>query len=168
MTTIAGSWIGGGANQAAMTEVFAVDNNLFGMMVAVDIVASAFHPSLAPVGVLLAVLGYALGTYGRVGLRAASAAGGDVSCAWPWLTDWRIAEAQPLLGDRQASVAAVAFQARAGSGPGRLPPASFRTARPVHSQPSGLRALSSSADERVLVARQLAVTVGVARAEALV
>ena len=27
------------------------------------IVASAFHPSLAPVGVLLAVLGYALGTY---------------------------------------------------------------------------------------------------------
>lgn len=27
-------------------------------------VASAFHPSLAPVGVLLAVLGYALGTYG--------------------------------------------------------------------------------------------------------
>jgi uncharacterized membrane protein len=27
------------------------------------IVASAFHPSLAPVGVLLAVFGYALGTY---------------------------------------------------------------------------------------------------------
>ena len=28
------------------------------------VVASAFHPSLAPVGVLLAVLGYALGTFG--------------------------------------------------------------------------------------------------------
>ena len=28
------------------------------------IVAAAFHPSLASVGVLLAVLGYALGTYG--------------------------------------------------------------------------------------------------------
>jgi len=27
------------------------------------IVASAFHPALAPVGVLLAVLGYAVGTY---------------------------------------------------------------------------------------------------------
>jgi uncharacterized membrane protein len=27
------------------------------------VVASAFHPTLAPVGVLLAVLGYALGTY---------------------------------------------------------------------------------------------------------
>jgi len=30
------------------------------------IVASAFHPSLATVGVLLAVLGYALGTYGAL------------------------------------------------------------------------------------------------------
>ena len=28
------------------------------------VVASAFHPSLAAVGVLLAVLGYAVGTYG--------------------------------------------------------------------------------------------------------
>jgi uncharacterized membrane protein len=28
------------------------------------VVASAFHPTLAPVGVLLAVLGYAIGTYG--------------------------------------------------------------------------------------------------------
>ncbi len=30
------------------------------------VVASAFHPALAPVGVLLAVLGYALGTYGAI------------------------------------------------------------------------------------------------------
>ena len=30
------------------------------------IVAAAFSPSLAPVGVLLAVLGYALGTYGAL------------------------------------------------------------------------------------------------------
>jgi uncharacterized membrane protein len=30
------------------------------------IVASAFSPSLAPVGVLLAVLGYAMGTYGAL------------------------------------------------------------------------------------------------------
>ena len=28
------------------------------------VIASAFHPALAPVGVQLAVLGYALGTYG--------------------------------------------------------------------------------------------------------
>jgi uncharacterized membrane protein len=40
MATLAGSWIGGGANQAAMKEVFAVDDNLFGMMVAVDIIVA--------------------------------------------------------------------------------------------------------------------------------
>lgn len=42
------------------------------------IVASAFHVSLAPVGVLLAVLGYALGTYGAYlcGLLMQVAAGG--------------------------------------------------------------------------------------------
>lgn len=37
LSTIAGSWIGGGANQAAMKEVFEVGDNLFGMMVAVDV-----------------------------------------------------------------------------------------------------------------------------------
>jgi uncharacterized membrane protein len=35
-----------------------------GAAASAPVVASAFHPSLAPVGVLLAVLGYALGTYG--------------------------------------------------------------------------------------------------------
>ena len=30
------------------------------------VLAAAFHPSLAPVGVLLAVLGYALGTYAAI------------------------------------------------------------------------------------------------------
>jgi uncharacterized membrane protein len=30
------------------------------------VVASYFHPSLAPVGVLLAVVGYAMGTYGAI------------------------------------------------------------------------------------------------------
>ncbi len=40
MATVAGSWIGGSANQAAMKEVFAVDNNLFGMMVAVDVIVA--------------------------------------------------------------------------------------------------------------------------------
>ncbi|MDX1454989.1 MAG: DUF819 family protein, partial [Gammaproteobacteria bacterium] len=40
MTTIAGSWIGGGANQAAMKEVFEVGGPLFSTMVAVDIVVA--------------------------------------------------------------------------------------------------------------------------------
>ncbi|MFA5296984.1 MAG: DUF819 family protein, partial [Lutibacter sp.] len=30
------------------------------------VVAAAFHPSLASVGVLLAVFGYAIGTYGAI------------------------------------------------------------------------------------------------------
>ena len=37
MTAIAGSWIGGAANQAAMKEVFQIEPNVFGMMVAVDV-----------------------------------------------------------------------------------------------------------------------------------
>ena len=37
-----------------------------GRAASAPIVAAAFHPSLAPVGVLLAVLGYALGTYGAI------------------------------------------------------------------------------------------------------
>jgi uncharacterized membrane protein len=40
MATLAGSWIGGGANQAAMKEVFNVDNNLFGMFLAVDVIVA--------------------------------------------------------------------------------------------------------------------------------
>ena len=38
MTTIAGSWIGGGANQATMKEVFNVSDALFSKMVTVDII----------------------------------------------------------------------------------------------------------------------------------
>ncbi|MDX1442927.1 MAG: DUF819 family protein [Gammaproteobacteria bacterium] len=38
MTTIAGSWIGGGANQAAMKEVFEVGDAVFSQMVAVDVI----------------------------------------------------------------------------------------------------------------------------------
>jgi uncharacterized membrane protein len=40
MTAIAGSWIGGAANQAAMKEVFQIDANVFGVMVAVDVLIS--------------------------------------------------------------------------------------------------------------------------------
>ncbi len=40
MTTVAGSWIGGGANQAAMYEVFSPSNTMFGIMVTVDIIVA--------------------------------------------------------------------------------------------------------------------------------
>jgi uncharacterized membrane protein len=39
-TAVAGSWIGGGANQAAMKEVIQIDNDVFGSMVAVDVICA--------------------------------------------------------------------------------------------------------------------------------
>ena len=35
-SAVAGSWIGGAANQAAMKELFGVSDDLFGMMILVD------------------------------------------------------------------------------------------------------------------------------------
>lgn len=52
LTTVAGSWIGGGANQTAMKEVFEVGDDLFSVMVAVDVLVA---------NVWLAVLLYAAG-----------------------------------------------------------------------------------------------------------
>ena len=40
LSTIAGSWIGGGANQAAMLEIFKYNSNKYGAMVLVDIVVA--------------------------------------------------------------------------------------------------------------------------------
>ena len=40
LSTVAGSWIGGGANQAAMKEVFQVDDTIFSAMVAVDVIVA--------------------------------------------------------------------------------------------------------------------------------
>lgn len=40
LSTIAGSWIGGGANQAAMKEIFLVPDNLFATMIVVDVVVA--------------------------------------------------------------------------------------------------------------------------------
>jgi uncharacterized membrane protein len=40
MTTVAGSWIGGSANQTAMKEIFGVGDTLFSAMVAVDVIVA--------------------------------------------------------------------------------------------------------------------------------
>lgn len=40
MTTVAGSWIGGSANQASMKEIFKVQDSLFSLMVVVDILVA--------------------------------------------------------------------------------------------------------------------------------
>jgi uncharacterized membrane protein len=42
LSTIAGSWIGGGANQTAMLEVFGASPTLFGQMIAVDVLVANF------------------------------------------------------------------------------------------------------------------------------
>jgi len=63
LSTVAGSWIGGSANQAAMREVFEVPADMFGAMVAVDILVG---------GVWLAVMLWIAGNAER--LDAASGA----------------------------------------------------------------------------------------------
>jgi len=40
LTTVAGSWIGGSANQAAMKEIFKVGDGLFSAMIAVDVIVA--------------------------------------------------------------------------------------------------------------------------------
>ena len=40
LTTVAGSWIGGGANQTAMKEAFEVGDAVFSQMVAVDVIVA--------------------------------------------------------------------------------------------------------------------------------
>ncbi len=40
MTTVAGSWIGGGANQTAMKEIFGVGDDIFSVWIAVDVIVA--------------------------------------------------------------------------------------------------------------------------------
>ena len=40
LSTVAGSWIGGGANQAAMKEIYNVGDSLFGTMIVIDVIVA--------------------------------------------------------------------------------------------------------------------------------
>lgn len=51
LSTVAGSWIGGGANQAAMKEIFGPSNQLYSVMVAVDVVVAQFWMLVLLLGV---------------------------------------------------------------------------------------------------------------------
>ena len=51
MATVAGSWIGGGANQAAMYEVFSPSNTLFGIMITVDIIVAEIWMAFLLIGI---------------------------------------------------------------------------------------------------------------------
>lgn len=57
LTTVAGSWIGGGANQAAMKEVFEVGDDLFSAMITVDVIIA---------NIWMAFLLYGAGIHERV------------------------------------------------------------------------------------------------------
>lgn len=50
LATISGSWIGGGANQAAMLEVFGASKPLFGQMIAVDVLVANVWTALLLLG----------------------------------------------------------------------------------------------------------------------
>lgn len=50
-TTVAGSWIGGGANQAAMYEIFEVSDDLFSVMITVDVIVAEIWMAFLLLGV---------------------------------------------------------------------------------------------------------------------
>jgi uncharacterized membrane protein len=51
LATLAGSWIGGGANQAAMLEIYEYDQTLYGGMVLVDIVVANIWMAVLLLGI---------------------------------------------------------------------------------------------------------------------
>ena len=51
MTTIAGSWIGGGANQAAMYEIFKPSDHLYSIMITVDVLVAEVWMAIVLIGV---------------------------------------------------------------------------------------------------------------------
>ncbi len=51
MTTIAGSWIGGGANQAAMYEIFKPSDHLYSIMITVDVLVAEVWMAALLIGV---------------------------------------------------------------------------------------------------------------------
>ena len=51
MATVAGSWIGGGANQAAMYEIFGPSDKLYSVMITVDIIVAEIWMAFLLIGI---------------------------------------------------------------------------------------------------------------------
>lgn len=51
MTTVAGSWIGGGANQAAMFEIFKPSSQLYSVMITIDVIVAEVWMAFLLLGV---------------------------------------------------------------------------------------------------------------------
>ena len=56
LSTLAGSWIGGGANQTAMLEIYGYNQKLYGGMVFVDIVVANIWMALLLIGIGLSLI----------------------------------------------------------------------------------------------------------------
>ena len=90
LTAIAGSWIGGSANQLAMKETFEIDENIFGTMVAVDVLFASIW-----MGILL----WMAGNHARVD-RKLKAEGSDIAALGERMDEIRLAhERIPSLPD---------------------------------------------------------------------
>lgn len=70
LTTVAGSWIGGGANQLAMKETFGVGDELFSALIAVDVIVA---------NIWMAVLLYASGRERAIDKRIGADASAIIS-----------------------------------------------------------------------------------------
>lgn len=51
LTTVAGSWIGGGANQAAMYEIFQPSDKLYSVMITVDVIVAEIWMAILLMGI---------------------------------------------------------------------------------------------------------------------
>ena len=51
MATIAGSWIGGGANQAAMYEIFGPSDSLYSVMITIDVIVAEIWMAFLLIGI---------------------------------------------------------------------------------------------------------------------
>jgi uncharacterized membrane protein len=51
LSTLAGSWIGGGANQTAMLEIYGYDKTLFGSMITVDVIVANLWMAVLLIGI---------------------------------------------------------------------------------------------------------------------
>lgn len=85
LTTVAGSWIGGGANQTAMKEVFKVPDDVFSALVAVDVIVA---------NIWMACLLWAAGRSAKIDART----GADASS---------IERVKQKVADYQASIAKI-------------------------------------------------------------
>lgn len=99
LSTVAGSWIGGSANQTAMKEVWGVSEQLFSMMVTIDVLVA---------NVWMAFLLYGAGQSDRID-RAIGADNTAIKALQAKITRIRLATLQPIALHKLLLVLAIGF-----------------------------------------------------------